>query len=126
MAHDRDNTVDYVEIPTRDIRASKAFFTEFFGWQFEDYGADYTSFNDGHFNGGFFTAETTASVATGSVLVVFYLEDLEAALAKVERLGGSITKPIFSFPGGRRFHFVSPSGNEFAIWSEAQLSAEAQ
>ena len=122
MASDRDNTVDYIEIPTRDIAASKAFFTQLFGWQFQDYGPDYASFNDGHFNGGFFTAETTASVATGSVLVVFYFEDLEAALAKVESLGGVITQAIFAFPGGRRFHFVSPSGNEFAIWSEVQVA----
>ncbi|MEO0984257.1 MAG: VOC family protein [Cyanobacteria bacterium J06639_14] len=118
MSSDRINKVDYIEIPTRDIQASKAFFAELFGWQFEDYGADYTSFDDGRLTGGFFTADTTASVATGSVLVVFYLADLEAAVAKVESLGGSITQAIFSFPGGRRFHFTSPSGNEFAIWSD--------
>ncbi|MGF1521237.1 MAG: VOC family protein [Leptolyngbyaceae cyanobacterium] len=118
MTSDRDNQIDYIEIPTRDIVASKAFFAELLGWQFEDYGADYTSFEDGRLSGGFFTAETTASVNTGSVLVVFYREDLEAALTKVKSLGGAITQDIFSFPGGRRFHFTSPSGNEFAIWSD--------
>ena len=118
MSSDRDNRIDYIEIPTRNITASKAFFSDLFGWQFEDYGADYASFEDGRLSGGFFTAETTASVDTGSVLVVFYLEELEAALAKVESLGGVITQAIFAFPGGRRFHFTSPAGNEFAIWSE--------
>ncbi|MEL6384712.1 MAG: VOC family protein [Cyanobacteria bacterium J06626_18] len=118
MSGDRDNRIDYIEIPTRDIAASKAFFTDLFGWQFEDYGADYTSFEDGRLSGGFFKAETTASVDRGSVLVVFYRENLETALTKVENLGGTITQAIFSFPGGRRFHFTSPSGNEFAIWSD--------
>lgn len=118
MASDRQNQIDYIEIPTRDIGATKTFFAGLLGWQFEDYGDDYTCFDDGRINGGFFKADTTASVAMGSVLVVFYHEDLEASLAKVESLGGAITQAIFTFPGGRRFHFTSPSGNEFAIWSD--------
>ncbi len=110
--------IDYIEIPARDIAASKRFFTELFGWTFTDYGDGYTSFDDGRLTGGFYAAERAASVESGSVLVVFYVGDLEESEARVRDLGGIITRPIFSFPGGRRFHFADPSGNEFAVWSE--------
>jgi predicted enzyme related to lactoylglutathione lyase len=68
--------------------------------------------------GGFFTSEKTAGVDSGGVLVVFYHSDLTKVLAEVKRLGGEITREIFEFPGGRRFHFREPGGGEFAIWSE--------
>lgn len=118
MPDPRDQTIDYLEISTRDIEASKKFFGELFGWQFTDYGSDYTSFNDGRIDGGFSRAGTTASVASGSVLIVFYAADLEGTLDRVKELGGTVIRDIFSFPGGRRFHFTDPSGNEFAVWSE--------
>lgn len=89
-----------------------------FGWQFEDYGPDYTSFSDGRLSGGFYTADTTVSVATGSPLIVFYCDHLEEARERVVSLGGTISRDIFTFPGGRRFHFLDPSGNEYAIWSD--------
>lgn len=110
--------IDYVEFPARDLDASKSFFAQAFGWSFTDYGPDYSAFADQGLDGGFFRSEKTASTADGSALIVFYSRELEQTQAKIERAGGSIIKPIFSFPGGRRFHFSDPSGNEFAVWSD--------
>ena len=86
--------------------------------KFQDFGLDYISFNDGRMAGGFYKSETVASVASGSVLTVFYTKRLEEYEKKIAELGGAIVKNIFSFPGGRRFHFTDPGGSEFAIWSE--------
>lgn len=112
---DRDRRIDYIEFPATDVAATKRFYLELFGWTFTDYGPDYTSFEDGRLAGGFTKVGT---VAKGGPLVVIYAKDLEAMAARVPRAGGSIVKPTFSFPGGRRFHFTDPSGNELAIWSE--------
>lgn len=110
--------MDYVEFPAVDLEATKAFFTAAFGWRFVDYGPDYTAFADQGLDGGFFRSEMAATVAAGSALVVFYSDALEDTLAKVTAAGGRIIRPIFDFPGGRRFHFTEPSGNEFAVWGE--------
>ena len=114
----RETTINYLEIPATDMVGTKAFFSELLGWEFQDYGPDYCSFNDGRLDGGFFKSDKSASTESGSVLVVFYRDDLAKAVSDVETAGGEIVRPIFSFPGGRRFHFADPSGNEFAIWSE--------
>ncbi len=113
-----ENKVDYLEIPTTDMAKSKSFFNRMFGWQFTDYGDDYASFEDGRITGGFFKSDQSVSCANGSVLIVFFANDLEAAAEQVETNGGSIVREIFPFPGGRRFHFADPAGNEFAIWSD--------
>ena len=113
-----ENKIDYLEIPSSDLPASKSFFTSMFGWQFTDYGDEYCSFEDGRITGGFYKSDQTASYAEGSVLIVFFANDLEAALQKVVDSGGSVVRDVFSFPGGRRFHFADPTGNEFAIWSD--------
>lgn len=81
-------------------------------------GDDYCSFNDGRLEGGFYKSSLVASAKTGSVLLVFYSANLEQAVGRVENAGGKVIKPIFSFPGGRRFHFADPNGNEYAIWSD--------
>ena len=112
------NTIDYIEVPSRDLAATKNFFSALFGWSFVDYGPEYASFDDGRMAGGFFTSEKTAGVDAGAPLVVFYQPELEKARAKVVELGGAITKEIFEFPGGRRFHFRERGGGEFAIWSD--------
>ena len=112
------NTIDYVEIPSRDLAETKKFFTALFGWSFVDYGPDYASFDDGRMPGGFFSSEKTADVSAGAPLIVFYQPALEKARAQVVALGGRITKDIFEFPGGRRFHFCEPGGAEVAIWSD--------
>jgi len=110
--------IDYIEIPSTDIAQTKAFFARLLGWEFVDYGPDYCSFNDGRLNGGFYLADATMSRASGSALIVFYATDLEAARDRVGEAGGKIIEDIFSFPGGRRFHFAEPNGSEFAIWSD--------
>ena len=110
--------INYVEFPAKDLPATKAFFQSAFGWSFVDYGPDYTAFSNQGLDGGFFQSDLASSSEKGAGLVIFYSNQLEATLAKVEKAGGSIVKPIYSFPGGRRFHFTEPSGNEFAVWSE--------
>lgn len=115
---DNTNRIDYLEIPARDLEKTKRFFEDVFGWSFTDYGDAYTSFEDGRLSGGFFASDRVATVDEGSVLIVIYHDDLASALARVEEHGGAIVRDIFSFPGGRRFHFTDPSGNEFAVWSE--------
>lgn len=110
--------LNYVEFAASDLQATKAFFVGCFGWAFEDYGPEYTAFMGEGLNGGFYHAELCSSTASGAALLVFYSDDLEATLAKVVASGGEVVKPVFTFPGGRRFHFVEPSGNEFAVWSD--------
>lgn len=112
------NTIDYIEMPSRNLAATKKFFTALFNWSFSDYGPDYASFEDGRMAGGFFTSTKTVGVDAGAPLVVFYQPELEKMQKKVVDLGGEITKEIFQFPGGRRFHFREPGGGEFAIWSD--------
>ena len=107
--------VDYIEFPAIDTTPVKAFYSQVFGWKFEDYGPQYSSFHDGRLSGGF---TTQARPAAGGPLVVIYASDLEGVEGKIKAAGGSIVKETFSFPGGRRFHFADPSGNVLAVWSE--------
>ena len=111
-----ENRIDYVEIPVTDIRKARAFFEAMFGWSFQEWGDEYLSFSDGRLDGGIRLAPEAAP-ATG-VLLVFYSSSLERDFERVKQLGGRISQDIFSFPGGRRFHFVDPVGTEFAMWSE--------
>lgn len=113
-----ENTIDYIEIPAKDLAKAQEFFRELFGWRFEDYGPDYCSFHDGRLAGGFRREDVSVATENGSPLIVFYKEDLAAAIARVAELGGTISRDIFAFPGGRRFHFTDPNGNEYAIWSD--------
>jgi hypothetical protein len=110
-----DNQIDYIEFPATDIPKTKDFFSSVFGWKFEDYGPDYTSFVDGRIAGGF---TRDAPLPVKGVLVVLYAANLEATAKKVKDAGATISKDIFSFPGGRRFHFLDPNGNELAVWGE--------
>ena len=110
--------INYVEFPAKDLAGTKAFFESVFGWSFTDYGPEYTAFENQGLDGGFFQSDLASSPQKGAALIVFYSNQLEDTLAKVEKAGGSIVRPIYSFPGGRRFHFTEPSGNEFAVWSE--------
>ena len=110
--------INYVEFPAVNIETAKKFFSSVFGWTFVDYGPEYTAFSDSGLNGGFFQSELTVSTQNGSALIVLYSNQLEATQLKIEKSGGLIIKPIFSFPGGRRFHFSDPNGNEYAVWSD--------
>ena len=109
-----DGKIDYVELPAGDLPATKAFYASAFGWAFTDYGPAYSAFAEG-VDGGFDGGATSQAARP---LVVLYAQDLEAMEARVIAAGGIIERPIFSFPGGRRFHFRDPSGNELAVWSE--------
>lgn len=106
-------SINYLEFPAFDIAATQAFFSSVFGWTF----VDYSAFEGSGMEGGFYRSDLRAREALGSALVVFYSNDLLATQAKVEAAGGEILQAIFEFPGGRRFHFSEPSGNEFAVWS---------
>lgn len=110
--------MNYVEYPSRNLAATKAFFQAAFGWSFADYGPEYAAFSDQGLDGGFFQSDMAASTDNGSALIVFYSARLEETQAKITAAGGQIVKPIFAFPGGRRFHFTEPGGNEFAVWAE--------
>ena len=114
----RHEKINYVELPARDMEKTKRFFGEVFGWAFQDYGPEYIAFSDQGLDGGFYLSEKSSSTENGAALVVFYSERLEETLAKIEAAGGEIVRPVFPFPGGRRFHFSDPSGNEFAVWSD--------
>lgn len=115
---DLHEKINYVEYAAVDLEATKTFFINAFNWTFQDYGPEYTSFSNSGISGGFYKADLKASVNRGSALIVLYSKDLESTYAKVVGAGGTILKEIFSFPGGRRFHFTEPSGNELAVWSE--------
>ena len=127
-AHEK---ISYVELPCGDFAATKAFFAAVFGWTFTDYGENYTAFAaaDAGLDGGFYNsraqwddvpdgAKDASCAANGCALVVFYSGDLQDTEEKIKRHGGKIVRETFSFPGGRRFHFAEPSGNEFAVWSD--------
>ena len=118
---DRHEKIDYVELSVNDIEATKSFFTAVFSWSFTDYGPEYSDSPDGGIMTGFYKADLKSTQETGGALVTFYSNDLEASLAKVKAAGGTIVKPIFDFPDGRRFQFTEPSGNEFAVWSDQGL-----
>lgn len=110
--------LNYVEFASPDLEATKLFFEQAFNWSFVDYGPEYTAFSGEGLDGGFFKADMCTSPSNGGALLVFYSNDLESTLGKVSQAGGNIVKPIFAFPGGWRFHFTEPSGNEFAVWSD--------
>jgi predicted enzyme related to lactoylglutathione lyase len=109
--------INYLEFPVADMEATKKFYTEAFGWTYTDYGPTYASFNNAGIDGGF-DAESGKKPSAMGALVVMYAPNIEACLERVTNAGGKIVKPIFDFPGGRRFHFLDPNGNELAVWSE--------
>jgi len=115
--------IDYVEFPARDLPATKAFFSRVFDWEFLDYGPEYSAFSNQGVDGGFYYSELQTSTESGSALIVFYSETLEKTMDKITNAGGTIIKPIFDFPGGRRFHFSDPNGNEYAAWSDVSPNA---
>lgn len=104
-----------MEFKANDLEEIKAFYNECFGWSFIDYGPTYTAFSKSGIEGGF---EETQEKITNGALIVLYHENLEEIQKVILRAGGRISKGIFSFPGGRRFHFLDPSGNELAVWSD--------
>jgi len=112
---DHDRRVDYIEFGATDVGRTREFYEKVFGWRFQDYGPDYTSFQDGRLSGGF---TKDAPVRPANPLVVVYALQLEAIEAKMKQVGGKIVRKTYPFPGGRRFHFSDPSGNELAVWTD--------
>lgn len=110
-----NNHINYIEFKTKDLVAIKQFYSSVFGWEFTDYGETYVAFSNSGMQGGF---EYSEEPIVNGVLVVLYHDNLEEIQQEVEAAGGIITVPTFSFPGGRRFQFIDPSGNELAIWTE--------
>ncbi len=111
MIHEQ---IQYVEFLSKDLGVAKKFYSESFGWLFTDWGPEYIAFEGEHVSGGF----TLGEPVKGSILVILYSKDLAQTLESVHKAGGVIVKEIFSFPGGRRFHFSDPDGNELAVWSD--------
>jgi predicted enzyme related to lactoylglutathione lyase len=118
LAMNISDKINYVEFPARDIEATKTFFTSVFGWTFENYGPEYTAFSNQGIDGGFFKSELASATGSGGALVVLYSASIESLQNRVEKAGGTVVRPIFPFPGGRRFHFTEPSGNELAVWTD--------
>jgi len=113
-------TINYLEYPAKDIDKTKQFFETVFNWVFTDYGPEYIAFAkaDAGIDGGFYLSDNVSLSANGACLTVFYSEDLKQIEDKIVQNGGQIIKPTFDFPGGKRFHFTDPNGNEFAVWSD--------
>ncbi|MBX3206732.1 MAG: VOC family protein [Labilithrix sp.] len=110
------HAIDYIEIAVKDVAEAKRFYGSAFGWTFNDYGPGYAGIVGEHREqGGLCQSD---DVKTGGPLVVLFSRGLDATLAAVRSAGGSVTKEPFDFPGGRRFHFTDPSGNELAVWAE--------
>jgi predicted enzyme related to lactoylglutathione lyase len=108
--------IDYVELPSATAHElTRAFYAKAFGWTFTDYGPSYSATSNGTTDVGL---QGDPSGALSAPLPVVRVDDLEAAFDAVSNAGGTIARPIFSFPGGRRFHFVDPGGSELAVWSE--------
>ncbi|MEO7240751.1 MAG: VOC family protein [Sphingomicrobium sp.] len=109
--------IDYVELPSATAHAlTRAFYAKAFGWKFTDYGPDYAATTSGDVDMGL---NGQRDEALSAPLPVIRVDDLEAALDAVERAGGIVAKPIYAFPGGRRFHFIDPGGSELAVWQSA-------
>lgn len=110
-----DRCINYIEFNVADVARAKRFYGDAFGWTFTDYGPDYCEFSDGHMKGGF----ATGGVTPGGPLVVLYGGDLDDLQQRVTAAGGTIVKPVFDFPGGKRFHFADLDGYELAAWTAA-------
>lgn len=113
----KDRQIDNLEFNVSNIERSKAFYGSAFGWTFVDYGPAYTEFTDGRLTGGFTTGEP---VRPGGPLVIIYADELEVTQKGLKDLGAVISRETFSFPGGRRFHFVDPDGYELAVWTHQE------
>ena len=110
--------IDYVELPSATAHElTRAFYSKAFGWTFADYGPDYSATTTGDVDVGL---NGQIEEALSAPLPVVRVDDVEAAFDAVTKAGGIVAKPIFSFPGGRRFHFIDPSGSELAVWQSAE------
>ena len=112
-----NNTINYIELPLLKKAETQQFYKQVFGWEFTDWGPNYIGFSKAGINGGF-NGESGVQPTAPGVLLVLYVRDLDKTLDKITQAGGKIVQAIYEFPGGRRFHFQDPNGNELAVWSE--------
>lgn len=110
-----NNHINYVEFKAKDLAKIKSFYEENFNWEFKDYGPNYTAFSNSGLEGGF---EKSDEEIVNGVLIVLYHSNLESLMDIIKESEGKVSQEIFSFPGGRRFHFIDPAGNELAVWSD--------
>lgn len=110
--------ISYIEFPANDFDTTQEFYEKAFGWHFTDYGPEYRAFSDDKLDGGFYKSPRHSSTENGAALVILYAKNLEAALDRVVKAGGTIVTDIFDFPGGQRFQFADPNGNQLAVWSD--------
>lgn len=111
----KDNHINYIEFKARDLEKIKEFYTASFNWTFMDYGPTYIAFSESGLEGGF---EKSENEVKNGALVVLYHKNLDLIKNKILESNGEISKDVFSFPGGHRFHFIDPAGNELAVWSD--------
>ena len=109
----KNDHINYIELKANNLEAIKSFYSKAFGWTFTDYGETYVAFESSGLAGGF---EKTDKPITNGALIVLYNEDLDKSKAKILKLGAQVSVDTFSFPGGKRFQFLDPSGNELAVW----------
>ena len=110
--------IDYVELPSATAHElTRAFYSKAFGWKFADYGPDYAATSNGTTDVGL---NGQVEEALSAPLPVVRVDDLDSAFDAVTKAGGIIAKPIFAFPGGRRFHFIDPAGSELAVWQTVE------
>ena len=113
------HTIDYIELAVSDLSAAKSFYEAAFGWAFNDYGPEYAGIRAADGEGEVGGLNATATPRPGGPLVLLYSGDLDATVTAVEQAGGTLTEGPYEFPGGRRFHFTDPSGNELGVWTKA-------
>lgn len=112
------HAIDYIELYAGNLAANRRFYEQAFGWEFHSYGPDYLGIRRA--GGGEVGGMTsTCEVKRGGALVILYSNDIEASAEAVRAAGGEVVKEIFAFPGGRRFHFTDPAGNELAVWTDS-------
>jgi predicted enzyme related to lactoylglutathione lyase len=112
------HAIDYIEINVTDLPAAKTFYRDAFGWEFNDYGPDYAGIRSPDGEGEVGGLNPNAAPMPGGPLVLLWSADLDASVAAVTAAGGTVIQGPYDFPGGRRFHFRDPSGNELGIWGE--------
>jgi uncharacterized protein len=114
----RHHTFDYVELAAPDLQAATSFYADALGWTFTDYGPDYVGIKRPGGEGEMGGLNPVRPAGAGLPLVILYSDDLDATLDSVRAAGGEITEEPFEFPGGRRFHFADPAGNQLAVWTQ--------
>ena len=112
--------IHYIELPALDLLAMKHFYGAAFGWTFTDYGPKYAAFHGAGIEGGMDENQDLIEPRPAGVFVILYSEDLTASQDAIRAAGGRISRETYAFPGGERFHFHDPSGNELGVWKASE------